>query len=222
MGLYRATLYLIVDQVLNNNSFETISITSAKGDARKFWSIGDTKKVNIDNIIYNIRIIGFDHDTANSITFEFSECFPETVSANDTNTNIGGYFNSNLATVADSYRQKFSNLSRYVRRVYKDASIGNQSATIYSKQVYYFFLAEIEVAGTTNYSFAGEGSEYSYYVAGNSRIKYVGGSSSTKAYWHLRSPRKQTSDAFCQVMGNGNVGFNGAGVKAWVSLAFVI
>lgn len=39
-----------------------------------------------------------------------------------------------------------------------------------------FLLSEIEIFGTTTYSVAGEGTQYEWYKAGNSRIKKVNGS----------------------------------------------
>ena len=104
------------------------------------WSVGDVKKVTVDGTQYDTRILGFNHDISNSITFDFAQVFLKSVPANSTSTNVGGYFNSNLASVASSYSTKVP-MHGYMRYVSKKASAGNTSSTIVSGVVDLFFLA---------------------------------------------------------------------------------
>ena len=63
----------LVDPVLNNNSWETISKVSQMGLAAQYWSVGDTKTITINGAVGNTTfsnlsidayIIGFNHNSA--------------------------------------------------------------------------------------------------------------------------------------------------------------
>ena len=62
----------MVDPVLNNNSWETISKVSQMGLAAQYWSVGDTKTITINGKVGNFTfsnytvdafIIGFNHNS---------------------------------------------------------------------------------------------------------------------------------------------------------------
>ena len=64
---------LLVDPVLNNNSWETISKVSQMGLAAQYWSVGDTKTITINgkagnftfsNYTVDAFILGFNHNSA--------------------------------------------------------------------------------------------------------------------------------------------------------------
>ena len=64
---------LLVDPVLNNNSWETISKVSQMGLAAQYWAVGDTKTITINgkvgattfsNLSIDAYIIGFNHNSA--------------------------------------------------------------------------------------------------------------------------------------------------------------
>ena len=79
-----------------------------------------------------------------------------------------------------------SALQNVIKAVNKLTSAGNQSATIQTTSDKLFLLSEVEIFGSTTYSKSGEGSQYAYYKAGNSKVKKVNGSASE---WWERSPR---------------------------------
>ena len=82
-----------------------------------------------------------------------------------------------------------------------------------------FLLSEIEIFGTTTYSVAGEGTQYAWYKAGNTRIKKVNGS----AYrWWERSPRSGNTYNFCLVDSSGNAYNNDAIGSYGVSFGFCV
>ena len=58
----------------------------------------------------------------------------------------------------------------------KKSSAGNQSSSIQTTNDKLFLLSEIEIFGSTTYSFTGEGKQYDYYKAGNSKVKNLSGS----------------------------------------------
>ena len=77
----------------------------------------------------------------------------------------------------------------------------------------------IEIFGSTTYSVSGEGTQYAYYKAGNSKVKNKGGS----AYgWWERSPYSGSSNAFCAVFSIGGATSNGASYSYGVAIGFCV
>ena len=73
---------------------------------------------------------------------------------------------------------------------------------------YFFLLSEYEVFGSTKYANSSEASkqaQYTYYSAGNSKIKYKHNATSTAAKWWLRSPGASNSNGFVRVNTDGTV-----------------
>lgn len=80
-------------------------------------------------------------------------------------------------------------------------------------------LAEVEIFGSTTYSAVGEGDQYAWYKAGNSKVKKVNGS----AYnWWERSPCATYSDGFCIVGSNGGAHSYGAYYSCGVAFGFCV
>ena len=104
-----------------------------------------------------------------------------------------------------------------IREVNKLTSAGNQSATINTTADKLFLLSEVEIFGSTTYSAAGEGTQYDYYKAGNSKVKNRNGSA---AGWWERSPYASTSTSFCLVNSGGDASRNGAGIARGVAFGF--
>ena len=69
------------------------------------------------------------------------------------------------------------------------------------------------------YSVSGEGTQYAYYKAGNSKVKNKSGS----AYiWWERSPSSGYSNSFCAVASNGSAYYNGASSSIGVAFGFCV
>ena len=80
-----------------------------------------------------------------------------------------------------------------------------------------FFPSEVEVFGYTKYSFAGEGTQYDYYKAGNSKVKNLSGSAS---WWWDRSPYSNDSARFCAVISSGDSAWGSASTSGGVPFSF--
>lgn len=78
-------------------------------------------------------------------------------------------------------------------------------------------LSEVEIFGATSYSAAGEGTQYDYYKAGNSKVKKQNGSA---AGWWERSPCASYSAYFCRVNSSGNASYDGASAASGVAFGF--
>ena len=78
---------------------------------------------------------------------------------------------------------------------------GSSSGIIDTTADKLFPLSEIEIFGRITYSESGEGAQYDYYKAGNSRVKNFSGSA---VPWWERSPSRNDSTYFCYVASEGN------------------
>ena len=70
-----------------------------------------------------------------------------------------------------------------------------------------FLLAEFEIFGTRTNASSQEPNylkQYTYYSAGNSKVKYKHNSTSSAARWRERSPFSSGSNTFCYVSESGN------------------
>ena len=95
---------LLVDPVLNNDSWETISKVSQMGLAAQYWSIGDTKTITINgkvgnttfsNLSVDAFILGFNHNSsregANRIHFKIGKISGVHIALCDSNYGSGGF-----------------------------------------------------------------------------------------------------------------------------------
>ena len=75
---------------------------------------------------------------------------------------------------------------------------------------YFFLLSEYEVFGSLSYANSNEASkqaQYSYYSAGNSKVKYKHDMTSTAVLWWLRSPHSGDSRRFVFVYTGGTASY---------------
>lgn len=129
---------------------------------------------------------------------------------NSTNTNSGGWTSSARRTWCNDvyYNALPDSFKSMVKPVKKLTSAGAQSMTINTTVDKVFLLSEVEIYGTTTYSVAGEGSQYTYYETASNRYKNPKWSSSSNSciYWQ-RSPRSSDSTCFCYVNGGGGADY---------------
>ena len=104
-----------------------------------------------------------------------------------------------------------------IREVNKLTTAGSQSSTINTTADKLFLLSEIEIFGSVTYSKSGEGSQYAYYSAGNSKVKNFSGSASS---WWERSPDGSNSNGFCIVVRSGKAYIDGASNSYGVAFGF--
>ena len=93
-----------------------------------------------------------------------------------------------------------------VKTVNKKVSVGNNQSTIETVQDKIFLAAEIEIFGSTTYSFAGEGTQYQYYknaTANRYKMPKWGSGYVSNIYWE-RSPSSGDTNNFCNVSNHCN------------------
>lgn len=215
-----------IGTALNDMTWEQIRDISDAGKSANYFIVGDKKTVAIDGVNYQVQIIGFDHDTKTTggkagITFQMVDCLNSIYQMNSSNTNVGGWTSCAMrsSTMASLFGQLPSDLQNVIKAVDKLTSAGNQSSTIETTSDKLFLLSEVEIFGNIKWSKAGEGSQYAYYKAGNSKVKKVNGSASI---WWERSPYSRNTNAFCGVSSNGPADNSYAGASHGVSFGFCV
>ena len=127
---------------------------------------------------------------------------------NSSATNVGGWKNCARRTWCNNvfFAALPSTWQSMVKTVNKKTSAGNNQSTIETVQDKIFLAAEIEIFGSTTYSFAGEGTQYQYYKnATANRYKMPKWSSSYVSHAYLeRSPYSGYSNLFCVVDSYGS------------------
>lgn len=211
---------------LNDTDWADIDICGRLGMAQQFFKVGDSKTVNIGGTNYEVQIIGFNHDDKVSggkaaYSFQLVDCLNQTQQMNTGNTNTGGWNGSAMRGRMSTYKSQLPAALRNVIKTVKKKSGtgGGSSSGTQQTNDDLFLLSEIEIFGTTTYSVAGEGTQYEWYKAGNSRIKKVNGSAD---YWWERSPHSGYTDYFCVVDSSGNAASNNAANSYGVSFGFCV
>lgn len=211
---------------LNDTDWADIDICGRLGMAQQFFKVGDSKTVNIGGTNYEVQIIGFNHDDKVSggkaaYSFQLVDCLNQTQQMNTSNTNTGGWNGSAMRGRMSTYKSQLPAALRNVIKTVKKKSGtgGGSSSGTQQTNDDLFLLSEIEIFGTTTYSVAGEGTQYEWYKAGNSRIKKVNGSAGT---WWERSPGSGGTAGFCVVGSSGGASYGGASTGYGVSFGFCV
>lgn len=207
-----------------DNDWASIIAACHSGSVPSTWVVGNSKTMTINGTSYQVDIIGKNHDTYASggrapLTFQLHDCYGDTKAMNSSDTNSGGWKNSamrktHLPAILALMPTEVQN---GIREVSKKASVGGASSTIETVSDKLFLLSEVEIFGSTSYSAAGEGTQYDYYKAGNSKVKNRNGS---EAGWWERSPLASNSTCFCLVYSDGSANYYFASFADGVAFGF--
>ena len=207
-----------------DNDWASIIAACHSGSVPSSWVVGNSKTMTINGTSYQVDIIGKNHDTYAAggtapLTFQLHDCYADTKQMNSSNTNSGGWTScamrqTHLPAILALMPTEVQN---GIREVNKLTSAGSQSSTINTTADKLFLLSEIEIFGSVRYSKSGEGTQYDYYKAGNSKVKNINGS---VAFWWERSPVASNSAYFCMVEGDGNANFGYASTSTGVAFGF--
>ena len=207
-----------------DNDWASIIAACHSGSVPSTWVVGNSKTMTINGASYQVDIIGKNHDTYASggkapLTFQLHDCYGETKNMNSSNTNSGGWTScamrsTHLPAILALMPTEVQN---GIREVNKLTSAGSQSATINTTADKLFLLSEIEIFGGVSYSKSGEGTQYDYYKAGNSKVKKYNGSASG---WWGRSPYGSDSASCCRVDSSGCADYGYASNAFGVAFGF--
>ena len=220
------------------------------GDCKQITMNGKVSDgLTLTNYSAWVYIIGFNHNAereGNGITFQGFKatkngtpvCLTDSGYKNNktsgtwfnmsnTNTNSGGWQASLMRkNVMPLIKAAFP---ADLRAVIKQSTIftapgdGNIELTATEDDV--FLLAEYEVFGTRSIASAQEPNylkQYSYYSAGNSKVKYKHNDTNAAAFWWERSPASGNPSYFCRVRTDGAYSYNDAYNSFGVSTAFKV
>ena len=208
-----------------DNTWEQIIDACHKNKVPITWAVGNSKTMLIDGTEYQIDIIGKNHDDYADgsgkapLTFQLHDCYNAYISVNDPSTNVGGWTSCAMRTthLPAILAKMPTEVQSGIREVNKLTSAGNQSATINTTADKLFPLSEIEIFGEVFYSWSGEGTQYTYYRTGGSKVKKL----NDRAFqWWERSPCKQDSIRFCELTSVGTADINTTSGKHGASFGF--
>lgn len=205
------------------NSWETIIAACQSGNVPDSWAVGDSKSMTISGMSYQIDIIGKNHDVyadgsgTAPLTFQLHDCYSEAKQMYYVNLSGLGWKNTDmrLTYLPAILALMPTEVKNGIHAVNKKTSEGGNSTTIETVSDTLFLLSEVEIFGTASSSVAGEGSQYDYYKAGNSKIKKREG---VDEFWWDRS--SASGGMFCTVRANGQAGASNASNSLGVSFAF--
>ena len=220
------------------------------GDCKEVTMNGKVSNgLTLTNYSAWVFIIGFNHNAereGNGIAFQGFKATKNgtpvclTDSGYDNNKESGIWFNMNNTSTnsggwqASLMRKNIMPLIKAafpadLRAVIKPSTIfttqgqGNGACTATEDDV--FLLAEFEVFGSRTNASTQEPNylkQYSYYSAGNSKVKYKHNAASTAAYWWERSSNSANSYYFCIVRTNGNGSYSYGYYTCGVSPCFKV
>lgn len=207
-----------------DNTWVQIIDACHKNKVPATWAVGNSKTMLINGASYQVDIIGKNHDTYASggkapLTFQLHDCYAGKKQMNSTSTNDGGWMRCAMRQthLPAILSQMPTEVQNGIREVNKLTSAGSQSATINTTADKLFLLSEIEIFGSVRYSKSGEGTQYDYYKAGNSKVKKYSGSANP---WWERSPEGSNSTDFCIANSGGNAAYTGSANSIFLAFGF--
>lgn len=237
-GLSAEDVTAFAEAISNNSNITnaTSTVYVDFGSINRKISVGDQVTLPLDGTNYAFDVIGFNHDALTTptaygvatatgkagITFQMHDLFATNFAMNDSRTNAGGWKSSKMRTSTMVAMKGYlpSAWQTAIKPVNKASGTGGGSSSgTETVSDNCFLLAEVEIFGNTMNSVAGEGVQYAYYKAGNSKIKTQNGS----AYlWWERSSASGGSDGFCFVYTSGSAGNYYADVPVAVAFGFCV
>lgn len=237
-GVAASDVTLFAEAISNNSSITnaTSTVYIDFGSVHRKVSVGDQVTLALNGTNYTFDVIGFNHDTLTTstaygattktgkagITFQMHDLFATTYVMNSSNTNSGGWKSSAMRTSTMATMKGYlpTAWQTAIKPVNKASGTGGGSSSgTETVSDSCFLLAEIEIFGSTTYSVSGEGTQYAYYKAGNSKVKNKGGSADS---WWERSPSSGGSNRFCAVNSSGTANPNYASFSLGVAFGFCV
>lgn len=229
-----------IGRTLEETAWDTIAAISSVGLASVYWQIGDKKNITVNDVVFAVQIIGFEHDVLSSpttdrtkagITFQLVDCLADFYKISTSSTNEDGWKNSlmRLTTLPTIFNQLSSDLQPYIKYVNKQSVVGGGSASTESTSDNLFLPSAVEVVGnsasTQGHSYSlDEGQEYEFYAAGNETRKMRINTSAYNTWW-LRSA-DPTDQYWYKGITTGNSGqitsLTGTTTKIALSFAFCV
>ena len=198
---YDITFKPSYNPVFANNTWEQIIAACHNNEVPETWKVANQKSMTIGNEDYLIDIIGKNHDDYADgsgkapLTFQLHDCYKLKKVMHTTTTNSKGWSRCDMreTSLPIILKQMPTDVQSGIREVNKLTSESNTIVTTADKL---FLLSEIEIFGSDANSGKGEGMQYDYYKAGNSKVKNCIDSA---IEWWERSPYNGNNRFYCCV-----------------------
>lgn len=211
------------DPVFANNSWEDVIAACQTGSVPDSWNVGDQMTMTIDGTDYVIDIIGKNHDDYSDgsgkapLTFQLHDCYKTKYPMNGSSSNKWDTCELRTMYLPEILSKMPTEVRSAIRSVTKTTTSGYQNTSKVQTSDKLFLLSEIEIFGSSVYSFGGEGTRYEYYTKGNSPIKRI---NNAIDWWWSRSPYSGNSADFVRIGSEGTPYVSGSASKLGVSFAF--
>lgn len=208
--------------VFANNTWEQIIEACHNNAVPDTWKVADQKPMTINDVDYQIDIIGKNHDDYSDgsgkapLTFQMHDCYKLKKAMHNTTTNSKGWSRCDMreTNLPIILKQIPTEVQSGIREVNK---LTSESRTIVTTADKLFLLSEIEIFGSDTNSGKGEGMQYDYYKAGNSKVKnYI----DSAIEWWERSPYNGNNRFYCCVNYKGASTSRVANAVSGVPFAF--
>ena len=219
---YDLTFAPSYNPVFANNTWEQIIAACHNNEVPDTWKAADHKPMTIGGVDYQIDIIGKNHDDYSDgsgkapLTFQLHDCYKLKKAMHNTTTNSKGWSRCDMreTNLPIILKQMPTEVQSGIREVNK---LTSESRTIVTTADKLFLLSEIEIFGSDKNSGKGEGTQYNYYRAGNSKVKnYI----DSAIEWWERSPYNGNTRFYCCVNYEGASMSRSANVVSGVPFAF--
>lgn len=219
---YDITFKPSYDPVFANNTWEQIIEACHNNAVPNTWKVADQKFMTIGGEDYLIDIIGKNHDDYADgsgkapLTFQLHDCYKLKKAMHNTTTNSKGWSRCDMreTNLPIILKQIPTEVQSGIREVNK---LTSESRTIVTTADKLFLLSEIEIFGSDTNSGKGEGMQYDYYKAGNSKVKnYI----DSAIEWWERSPYNGNNRFYCCVNYKGASTSRVANAVSGVPFAF--
>ena len=222
-GIYYDGVHIPVNPDFSQNSWVVIKSVAQSGNAGQYWTVGQIKEIEIEGTTYGIRLSDLQAGRYNyasgtkttNAVFEFVQLYKTDYRMNATNTNAGGFATCEMQTTLNStIINKIPNELRTLLEEVVIASAnggGSNYTEITTSNNKLFLPCAAEVALSTSYGRAEEGTTWDYYIGATNakRVKMKPGSTSG-SYWWLRSPYPTGTNSFSGVNSGGYGDYNSA------------
>lgn len=203
LTLSNFTTYVFIIGFNHNSSLE--------GTNRIHFQLGKTElsggtDVALCDSYYNNTGGGFRMNTSNSNSGGWASSNMRTAICG---TSLSSYSGTIIAVIPAALRAVLKSVTKYTN----NTGTSSVASAVTATTDYFFLLSEYEVFGSTTHANSNEASkqaQYSYYSAGNSKVKYNHSATSTAVNWWLRSPSASYSVLFVIVSTDGTVSYSGA------------
>lgn len=202
---------------------ELIDSINNSSDVLSLYNIGDYKYIELLNgervkmvLLDSEKDILADNSGKSRSTFGIFD-MDGSFKMNEEATNKGGWEESKMRTVRMErfFRLLPNSIKSAIKPVIKYTSSGLNSEKIISSVDKCFLFSEIEIKGTSKFSYHGEGSQYEFFIHKQNQDFYRG------SFW-LRSPYRDGSRCFCYIYGDGSCVYNSANCTIGVAFGFCI